>query len=361
MSISLGGSVLTGIQGTLDANVAAELGFNRTSGQTLELETPSSGFIARYRITTDYNVISGRGLARLSTGKKQEISYTFQADCALGVNSREVMSCEAASKETPVAIAVLMIKSEIQADGTIKSIANLSITPLGLGMAEVTAPSILQRGESGVVRLKITPDSALGKLPQVTVTPSFTGAPTHTLAFSDTLQVYPVMSAKLIGVNFEIISDGHTDKPITSGLATEWCLNVVPKDSGQQILLLMISIPVIIDPTQNTRSAYSLKNIPIEIRVVEAPTSTPLPTPTPRPTIERIGEKLIENTPSVLAAVLVFIGTILTVFASIQNSKRQATIEHLRKEIEKGTKEKEALAREVARLRVIPWWQFWRK
>jgi hypothetical protein len=37
MSISLGGSVVTSIRGTLDASVAAELGFNRTSGQTLEL------------------------------------------------------------------------------------------------------------------------------------------------------------------------------------------------------------------------------------------------------------------------------------------------------------------------------------
>jgi HAMP domain-containing protein len=74
-----------------------------------------------------------------------------------------------------------------------------------------------------------------------------------------------------------------------------------------------------------------------------------------------VGEKLIENTPGVLAAILVFIGTMLTVFASIQNSKRQGTIEHLREEVEEGAKEKEALASEVARLRAIPWWQFWRK
>jgi hypothetical protein len=105
MSISLGGSIITGIQGTLDPSVATQLGFNRTSGQSLEIETPSAGFIAQYRITRNYRVISGRALARSSSGREQHIDYAFQADCALRIDSREDVSCDAQGQLPPSTVA----------------------------------------------------------------------------------------------------------------------------------------------------------------------------------------------------------------------------------------------------------------
>jgi hypothetical protein len=142
LSISVGGSVLVGIVGTVDPSVATELGFSRTSGQDLELETPPPGFIAQYRIITDYRVVSGRGLARSSTGREQEIAYKFQADCALRIDSRELMSCEAEDERPPSTVAVL--PATVQPSRTMPPVtlaANLTPPAASTGSAPSVVPS----------------------------------------------------------------------------------------------------------------------------------------------------------------------------------------------------------------------------
>lgn len=252
-----------------------------------------------------------------------------------------------------VQLAVLNVSSESQPDGTIRNTASLSIAPLGIGSLQLTTPAVIKLGESSVVRLAITPDSALTGLPQATITALSPNDSGHVLQFSDRVQIYPSMIANLEGINFEVTSDGYPEKPIVSSSTVEWIWSVTPKASGKQTLVLTIAIPVIIDQIRDLISVQPLKSIPIEI-LVEG-------TPTPTSAIERIGERLIENAPLVLGTLLAFTGTMFTVFASIQNSRRQAAVENLKQQAAKDAQERERLDREIARLRSIRWWQFWRR
>ena len=270
------------------------------------------------------------------------------------------------SDTNPVEIAVLNVKSETQPDGTIYTTADLSISPVGLGSLDFTSPATMRLGESGLVRLVITPDSALTSLPLATITPLSTNDPNNVLQFSDRLQIYPVMSAELKGVNFEIISDGHAEKPVTSTDMVEWVWSVTPKKSGRQSLVLIISIPVIIDQARDILSAHPLKNIPIEIMVEGTPTlelsDTPVPTPTILvPVSDRIRDQLIENSSSVFAAILVFISGLFTVYATIRSSMIQADVKSLREQLYKDVQEKEKLEKQIKYLESIRWWQICRK
>lgn len=235
---------------------------------------------------------------------------------------------------SPVEIAVLNIYSEIQADGTVKNTASLSISPLGLGTLELSSPSAIKLGESSIIRLLITPDSVLADLPRVTAPAVSTNAPDYVLEFSDRLQIYPVMIAELKGVNFEIESDNRPEKPVTSTMPVEWIWSVTPLSAGKQTLILAISVPVVIDQTRDVVSAQTLKNIPIEIQVegtpIPIPSETPKPTqtavptstPTPLPPIARMGEKLIENISAVVVAVIGLIGVLAGAYVTYINAKK---------------------------------------
>ena len=266
----------------------------------------------------------------------------------------------------PVEIAVLNVKSETQSDGNVYTTADLSISPLGLGSLDFTSPTTMRLGESGLVRLVIIPDSALTGLPLATITPLSANDSGAVLQFSDQLQIYPVMRAELNGANFEIVSDGYLEKPVTSTDMVEWVWSVTPKKIGRQSLVLIISVPVIIDQARDILSVRPLKSIPIEIVVEGTPTlelsDTPVPAPaTPVPISDRIRDQLIENTSSIFAAILVFISGLFTVYATIRSSMIQADVKNLREQLQKDVREKEKLEKQIEYLESLRWWQIWRK
>ena len=228
------------------------------------------------------------------------------------------------AEASPVEIAVLNVKSETQPDGTIKNTASLSISPLGLGTLNLSSPSTIKLGESSIIQLSITPDSVLANLPKVTAPTVSANTSDYVLEFSDRLQIYPVMIAELKGVNFEIESDNHPEKPVTSSMPVEWIWNVTPLSAGKQTLILAISVPVIIDQNRDVVSAQTLKNIPIEIQVEVTPTPKPIPTftPTPLPLIVRIGEKLVENVSSIIVAIIGLIGVLAGAYVAYLNAKK---------------------------------------
>jgi hypothetical protein len=180
-------------------------------------------------------------------------------------------------------------------------------------------------------------------------------APEYVLEFNDRLQIYPVMIAELKGVNFEIESDNRPEKPVTSDMPVEWIWNVTPLSAGKQTLILVISVPVIIDQTHDVVSAQTLKNIPIEIQVevtptpipseTPKPTQTPIPTstPTPLPPIARIGEKLIDNISAVVVAIIGLVGVLAgayVTYINAQKSKATKSATNKSKKNEKSSKSK---------------------
>ncbi len=234
-----------------------------------------------------------------------------------------------------VEMAVLNITTEILADGTIRKTADLSIEPLGIGTLQLTTPIKMKIGESYVISLAITPTgNIITPTPPVKVltptilVPVTAGGSDGVFEYSDTLQIYPVMAAELTGVNFEIVSDGHSERPITSSSTTEWTWNITPKIGNKQTLILVISVPVIIEKERDLISVQALKNIPIEVHVEltetppsthsPQPTQTPIPTltPTPIPPIKRICDKLIENIAMIVTAVIGLAGVIITAYVA---------------------------------------------
>lgn len=193
-----------------------------------------------------------------------------------------------------VEIATLNIETEVQADGTQKYSAQLSIEPLEYGDLRLEAPAEMRIRESAFVQLEIIPDSALSDLPRVDVAllsvnvdlgldsdQGLVSAPDYVLKFDDRIQVYPVMSAELEGVNFEISPSGPQVMAVASALPVKWIWTITPKAIGAQSFVLTISIPVVIDQDTDQVASYPLKSIPLQMFVEPFPEPSPTPTPTP--------------------------------------------------------------------------------
>ena len=222
------------------------------------------------------------------------------------------------STASPVEIAALNVRSEAQSDGSIKKTADLSITAVGLGSLQITSPATIKLGESSVIRLTIAPASALIDLPKVSVPTLEAKDLGYVFEFSDRLQIDPVLIAELKGVNFDIVSDGYPEKSVTSSLPVAWIWNVTPKSGGKQILVLVISVPLLIDQTGNSPSAQLLKNLPIEIEMEAAATSITLSS--------RIREQLVENVTAIVVAVLSLIGVLAGVYVTYQNNRKSNVV-----------------------------------
>jgi len=91
------------------------------------------------------------------------------------------------------------------------------------------------------------------------------------------------------------------------------------------------------------------------------PTPTPTPTSTPQSTISRVADRFIENSAVVFGSILAFISAIIGIYSRYRKTKDK--IEKLEKEIseisKEREKEREAVNKEIARLKSIKWWQFW--
>lgn len=259
-----------------------------------------------------------------------------------------ILETQLNTEGSPFEIAVLNINFEKQSDGTLKRTATLSISPLGLGSLQLTHPTIIHQGESSIIRLTITPDTVLENLSKNEPSMTFSDSNDYVLRVNDRVQIFPVMIAELRGDNFKIKSDNHPEKPVTSSMPVEWIWTVTPLSSGEQVLILEISIPVIIDKAHEITSVHTFKNILIDLQVEMESTPippktiqpTPIPlstiTPTPLPLITQIKQNLVKDVAVIIAAIIDYvssfigvifalIGVLITVFVSLIIAKMSST------------------------------------
>ena len=240
-------------------------------------------------------------------------------------------------------IGYVVVNSETQTNGVVKNTVDLSINSIGVGQLSLTLPSKIILGDSGVVSLSITPDNNLAKLINITVPTQNSNSLPQPFQFTDTIDIYPVMSADLSSAGFEITANDQPEKVILSDRPTEWAWTIKAKEDGNQLLLVRISIPAIIEGVEQPIST-PLKNIPAEIKVTKSWNRR----------IEDISSYLI---PSLIGLV----GVLLGIYANNQSKERERKILELEKQISEGAIEKQKLSQEVIRLKSISVWQFWRK
>jgi len=97
-SVQLGGSIGVSVGGelTFDPSLAAELGFDWGSGESLALPTPPEGYVAYYTIEKTYRLIVGEVLAHSNRGDEQNLQYAFQASCSQRVVEMGISPCDTA-------------------------------------------------------------------------------------------------------------------------------------------------------------------------------------------------------------------------------------------------------------------------
>ncbi len=234
----------------------------------------------------------------------------------------------------------------IQENGIVKTTAHLLIGTYRFGTLQLTSPSSMKLGQTGVIRLLITPDSVLAGLPQVNIpalsnannAPSSAAqdpnASSYFIQLDDRLLISSLMVAELKGIKFEIVSSSSSEKSIVASMPAEWVWLIEPFAPGNQVLILSISIPVINEQYFGTHSFQTVKNIPVEISVevtptaeptqTPVPTNTPIPTniPTPLPLITRMSERLVENVSTIFVAILGLIGVLAGVYVTYMNAKK---------------------------------------
>ncbi len=137
---------------------------------------------------------------------------------------------------------------------------------------------------------------------------------------------------------------------------------------GSILVAKPTSTPTLTLPPTFTHTPTSTPTLTLTSTPTSTPTSTLTPTSTPTPTptpslAQKIGTQLVNNFPVVLGAILTFIIGLFTILANIQNNKRSNEIERLKLEQQTQTaaRKQAALEAEIARLKSIKWWQFWRR
>ncbi len=238
--------------------------------------------------------------------------------------------------KTPIEIAMLNTYDEVQADGTIKNIAELSMDVLDVGTLELTAPLTLTLNESNIVQLIIIPNSALVDLPKVAISPLSASGPDNAFKFSDQIQIYPIMIAELTGLNFKIFPEGEIWRTVASSQEVEWIWGVIPTSPGRQILVVKVSIPVIVDQKKDAPNV--LKDIPIFVEVMPppiptstlVPTDTPIPTLPPTPTLTptppalaQVEEGIIRNISTIITACIGLVGVLTTAYVTYLINQRR--------------------------------------
>jgi hypothetical protein len=275
-------------------------------------------------------------------------------------------------------LAFLNVNNVFQSDGDILTKAELSLEPIGIGNLELTAPSKIKLGESGLIRLSIKPEQKLLELPRVIVPTIGADQPvSYTLQINDKIQMYPIMVAELHGINIDIAPSGRLERGVTSSSTVEWVWTIKPKSLGLQSLAITISIPVIYDAETGEKVTHTLKDLALVIIADEYPTiiptstpqitSTPIPTITLTPTlsvIRRIEEQLISGSTEIFLVLLSAFGAGITGIGGlfIAYVKRQDKIKDLQRQLArvKTKKEKEQINDDIARLKEAKWWQFWK-
>ena len=240
-------------------------------------------------------------------------------------------------------IGYVVVNSEIQPDGAIKNTVDLSINSVGIGQLILELPSEMNVGDSGVVSLSITPDNNLAKLIDITVPTQNSDVFPHPFQFTDTIDIYPIMMADLSGAGFEITANDQQEKVILSDRPTEWVWTIKAKDYGNQLVLVRISIPAVVEGVELPIST-PLKNIPAEIKVTRS-----------------LSRQIDDISPYLIPSLIGLAGVLLGIHANTQAKERERKIVELEQQISEGAIEKQKLIQEITRLKSISVWQFWRK
>ena len=176
-------------------------------------------------------------------------------------------------------------------------------------------------------------------------------------SYQTTILVTEIMRAELSSPGLEIVESLHASQQYVNiqevNKPTSWAWTIrAPNALGRQVFTLKIYLNQDINPAW-VGSFY--------VEVVE-PSPTPKPTETPLPLLSRVANQLIENSTTVFGAILTFIAAMAGIYA--QYNKTKDKIDKLQEkisEISKREEEHETLNREIAHLKSIKWWQFWRR
>ncbi len=98
------GVVLAELDVSVSASVATTLGFDRNSGDSLELDTPPPGFVNRYNIIKEFSITTGRGQIRSESGAEEEGFFAVQTGCSLRIYEVATLTCDAADLPTPTPV-----------------------------------------------------------------------------------------------------------------------------------------------------------------------------------------------------------------------------------------------------------------
>jgi len=214
---------------------------------------------------------------------------------------------------TPQAITIQNVKKDKQADGSILTTGNVTAPEnLGLGQMELAAPDAMMLSETRTIRLRLAPAQQLVALTPVAAPGKTPDIPNFVYRFSGNVQLYPVMFAELRALTFDADQKGPVRRIVESNKPVEWAWVVRPLAAGRQELTVEISIPVIVNGVNTEMSTHVLQDLTIAIQVAAQPTlPAPTQTPTPRSITDRIGDSMIENSGTLLAATIGVIGTLL--------------------------------------------------
>jgi hypothetical protein len=220
---------------------------------------------------------------------------------------------------TGPALTVLNIKQEKQADGSIRTTANVSTQEsLGVGQVELAYPEAMQFGDSTSMRLRLSQGLQLAALTPVAAPARSTDTPGLAYQLGGNVQLYPIMLAQLRATAFDIDPKQVLTRIIQSGKTAEWVWVIKPTMAGRHELLIELSIPIIINGVAAEMSTHVLQDLTVTIQV-----NAPIPTAVPTvPLSQRITDSMVNNAGAIVAALIGIIGTILAGIFALANRKK---------------------------------------
>jgi len=112
------------------------------------------------------------------------------------------------------------------------------IGTLDIGVVEIWVPGKMAIGESKGVSVSLIPSEELR------VRPPSIDIPKTYYEITDTVFMYPVMSAQLEGVNFIVSKQTYSSRAIPVDRVTEWVWSISAKETGHQLLIIELNAPV---------------------------------------------------------------------------------------------------------------------
>lgn len=112
------------------------------------------------------------------------------------------------------------------------------IGTLDIGVVEIWVPGRMAIGESKGVSVSLIPSEELR------VRPLTIDIPETYYEITDTVFMYPVMSAQLEGANFIVSNQTYSFRVIPADRVTEWVWSISAKETGHQLLIIELNAPV---------------------------------------------------------------------------------------------------------------------